>query len=324
MLHPHLSKVPEDAPDGLDSPLPPPPPIDWSKSGNVFPVTKDEKDEGEENSDNGEQPEDTWQDWALCMGAEIMAEVREQVWKRLHYTCSAGIAHSKAMSKVRLVVDYAKLSAVLRLEETVCPDRAPYGGGTWVSAGHGLHRCSYSSRNAQLINRFVSSEGSSEMRLQKSSRPRLWATCCESPPYTQLTGRMVSLEDMQAKFGEESIWVYNILRVSCYLALPLTPAGSRPHGSQGKAIHKIDAGVQEHYPECAHSGTRASLAVRFGGRAACPIARSKTSDTQSVAQDDRHVYPQWLGTVPISPSSFPLHAQSYPGVHPQARTQAVG
>lgn len=44
----------------------------------------------------------TWHDWALCIGAEIMGEVRKAVWERLHYTCSAGIAHNKAMAKVSL------------------------------------------------------------------------------------------------------------------------------------------------------------------------------------------------------------------------------
>lgn len=124
-IHPHLSEPPADAPEGLDSPLPPPPPIDWTKAGNVFPLDGEEAGTGEDVTEDGEgedhmyssQKSDdehrpggveggklvergvTWEDWALCVGAEIMVEVREQVWKRLHYTCSAGIAHSKAMAK---------------------------------------------------------------------------------------------------------------------------------------------------------------------------------------------------------------------------------
>lgn len=31
--------------------------------------------------------------------------------------------------------------------------------------------------------------------------------------------RTVPLDEMQKKFGEESIWVYNILRVSCALRM---------------------------------------------------------------------------------------------------------
>lgn len=92
-LHPYLRSVPEDAPEGLDSPLPSPPPIDWSKAGHIVPVA-DSGDEGAgegevEGHEGVEDAATTWGDWALCVGAEIMAEVREEVWKRLHYTCSA-------------------------------------------------------------------------------------------------------------------------------------------------------------------------------------------------------------------------------------------
>jgi DNA polymerase eta len=104
--HPYLAVVPTDAPDGLDSILPPAPPIDWSKAGEVFPVNGPDGDK-QEITDEDERSEDgrsedgqvvtprkrrneaTWGDWALCLGAEIMAEVREEVWRRLHYTCSA-------------------------------------------------------------------------------------------------------------------------------------------------------------------------------------------------------------------------------------------
>lgn len=125
VLHPYLSSPPADAPEGLDSPLPPAPPIDWTKAGNVFPINGDKEDDHQDEdhrsndakSDDGVVREETassWEDWALCLGAEIMAEVRSEVWTRLHYTCSAvsvrsgrkpadlsqGIAHNKAMAKL--------------------------------------------------------------------------------------------------------------------------------------------------------------------------------------------------------------------------------
>lgn len=100
--HPHLATVPDDAPEGMDSQLPPAPPIDWSRAGNVFPINGDSEEQArdeerhEERSEDGHEDsqarpkeETTWEDWALCMGAEIMAEVRNEVWTRLHYTCSA-------------------------------------------------------------------------------------------------------------------------------------------------------------------------------------------------------------------------------------------
>jgi len=107
--HPYLSAPPADAPEGLDSPLPKAPPIDWTKAGEVFPVNGEEPAEAEheDEMEGGGEPYSsqrsdeepriakggdagaTWEDWALCHGAEIMAEIRGEVWKRLHYTCSA-------------------------------------------------------------------------------------------------------------------------------------------------------------------------------------------------------------------------------------------
>jgi DNA polymerase eta len=101
---PFLASVPDDAPDGMDSPLPPAPPIDWTRAGNVFPINGDAEDgedleaKEEERSEDGRgesdvkpgmSNENTWEDWALCLGAEIMGELRGEVWRRLHYTCSA-------------------------------------------------------------------------------------------------------------------------------------------------------------------------------------------------------------------------------------------
>jgi hypothetical protein len=131
-IHPHLAAVPSDAPDGLDSPLPPPPPIDWSRAGNLFPVNGEPKEskealealaEGGDESDGlheghlAEDREDnvTWGDWALCIGAEIMGEVRAEVWKKLHYTCSA-VSRLAVLRYVRQVVltRYRRVSLITR------------------------------------------------------------------------------------------------------------------------------------------------------------------------------------------------------------------
>lgn len=105
LAHPYLATVPDDAPEGIDSTLPPAPHIDWTKAGNVVPIGGEAPAEGPSGLDGSDGTElsssqdadgegirrsrDTWEDWALCLGAEIMAEVRMEVWKRLHYTCSA-------------------------------------------------------------------------------------------------------------------------------------------------------------------------------------------------------------------------------------------
>lgn len=110
VLHPHLAAVPNDGESTLDTPLPPAPPIDWGKAGNIFPISGENKhtptdpdgdaqalngdDDG--NSDDEEDrararanSEANWEDWALCLGAEIMAEIRAAIRDRLGYTCSA-------------------------------------------------------------------------------------------------------------------------------------------------------------------------------------------------------------------------------------------
>ena len=168
---PYLKTVPEDAPNGLDSPLPPPPPIDWTGAGNVFPINGDKDDpeggagdqgDGTDESKTRREAESSWEDWALCIGAELMAELRAEVYKQLHYTCSAvsllfplglspwadcpqGIAHNKAMAKVRHTESRehcADMSpAMLRLEKAEQSDCAEDGCYTGFSPRYGLYRC---------------------------------------------------------------------------------------------------------------------------------------------------------------------------------------
>ncbi|PVH83600.1 DNA/RNA polymerase [Cadophora sp. DSE1049] len=41
-----------------------------------------------------------WDDIALNIGAQIIRELRREIFNSLHYTCSAGIAHNKALAKL--------------------------------------------------------------------------------------------------------------------------------------------------------------------------------------------------------------------------------
>lgn len=111
----YLSAPPEGAPLGLDTPLPKPPPVDWTGLGELVP-TKFEDAAPPQDADapaavegQAAQPpdifalqkeleeEDTnWADVALALGAELMAQCRKRVFDELHYTCSAGIAKNKA------------------------------------------------------------------------------------------------------------------------------------------------------------------------------------------------------------------------------------
>lgn len=111
---PYLAAVPDGK--TMDSPLPPPPGIDWSKAGNVLPIDGETDGIDEPNMPSKDQVDgvqagsagyqDTWEDWALCLGAEIMAELRAAVFEELKYTCSAGISHGKAMAKVCYSIAY--------------------------------------------------------------------------------------------------------------------------------------------------------------------------------------------------------------------------
>jgi hypothetical protein len=50
------------------------------------------------------------------------------------------------------------------------------------------------------------------MQLLQSTGQRLLVICCKFLLEDMADGRSVPLEEMQARFGDESIWVYNILR----------------------------------------------------------------------------------------------------------------
>lgn len=92
--HPHLATIPADAPQGIDTPLPPPPPISWAEAGNVFPIKGETKDadsavDHDGNDEEGAEGVGGWEDVALCLGAELMGRLRGEVREKLGYTCSA-------------------------------------------------------------------------------------------------------------------------------------------------------------------------------------------------------------------------------------------
>lgn len=92
--HPYLASVPADAPQGIDTPLPPPPPISWAEAGNVFPIKGETEDvdpavDHDGNDEEGAEGVGGWEDVALCLGAELMGRLRSEVREKLGYTCSA-------------------------------------------------------------------------------------------------------------------------------------------------------------------------------------------------------------------------------------------
>ncbi|KAN0066523.1 N-acetyltransferase eso1 [Thecaphora frezii] len=247
---PHLKQVPPDDAEsgikGMDRPLPPPPRIglkQWQKLGHVIPKTgevgkstgigRPDKEAakaallvdapvgaghvGVEGEVNGEaaapphaswgtdsvdgvtdptssQPEElseeealwdrleygetTWTDVALALGAELMNRVRANVVEELGYTTSAGIGSNKTLSKL-------------------CSSWRKPNGQTI------LRPCSVANFFAKLPFtriRFLGGKLGTAMAQE-------WG---EGAMVADLWS--VSLEEMQAKFGEEARWVYNVLR----------------------------------------------------------------------------------------------------------------
>lgn len=84
----YLGRVPADAPEGLDSPLPPAPPIDWGQVGELVPIIPPVGSEADELKTESDHLT-TWHDIALSIGAELMSYVRDEVQKQLGYTTSA-------------------------------------------------------------------------------------------------------------------------------------------------------------------------------------------------------------------------------------------
>lgn len=109
--YPYLATVPPNAPEGVDTPLPPPPPIRWDDLGWVIPI-KPPPPSGQVNGENKGQEKDmgqekvevqadvssswkdeelipTWHDVALSIAAELMGSARAQVLQKLGYSTSA-------------------------------------------------------------------------------------------------------------------------------------------------------------------------------------------------------------------------------------------
>jgi len=100
--YPYLGQVPADAPKGLDTVLPPPPPIFWENRGILIPIDPPSENQassssshgtgthaGAEDGDDDARRTSTWHDVALSIAAEFMDKIRAQVRIQLGYTTSA-------------------------------------------------------------------------------------------------------------------------------------------------------------------------------------------------------------------------------------------
>ncbi|KAJ7242798.1 hypothetical protein B0H12DRAFT_845524 [Mycena haematopus] len=166
---PWLAQVPDDAPLGLDTPLPPPPQVVWNGLGEVVPIDPSVEEEIDVPS--------TWHDVALSIAAECMEKVRQQISAELGYTTSAGIARNKFLAK--LCASYRKPMNQSILRNAAIPN--------------------YLKPLAFTKIRFLGGKLGKSLRTEYDV-----STVADLLP--------ISLDEMQNKFGEESIWVYEVLR----------------------------------------------------------------------------------------------------------------
>ncbi|KAF8824895.1 hypothetical protein HHX47_DHR7000283 [Lentinula edodes] len=80
--------IPADAPNGVDTPLPPPPPIDWGTDSHLIPIYSNANSESTDEETSQSAPL-TWHDIALRLAAEMMHKVRVDIAAQLGYTTSA-------------------------------------------------------------------------------------------------------------------------------------------------------------------------------------------------------------------------------------------
>ncbi|KAJ3516139.1 hypothetical protein NLJ89_g1316 [Agrocybe chaxingu] len=206
--YPYLAEVP---PSGADTPLPPPPPIAWDGLGNLIPInpppaeekapdganeaaverepstTVQEKKQGAES--RPEDPPATWHDVALSIAAELMAKAKEEVRVKLGYTTSAGISRNKFLAK--LAASYKKFNTHVRPIEL------------WTSI--------IPTVRVEHSEKFGHTKFPATVKFSKGGKLGE-AIAREYDASTVEDLLTISIDEMQSKFGEESIWVYEILR----------------------------------------------------------------------------------------------------------------
>ncbi|KAF9223455.1 DNA/RNA polymerase [Gyrodon lividus] len=172
---PYLAQVPPDAPQGVDSPLPPPPTINWNQLGTLIPIATAEGNDEVFVFEDGHMT--TWHDVALSIAAELMDKIREDVHKNLGYTTSAGISRNKFLAK--LSASYKKPNSQSILRNDAIPN-------------------------------YLRPIGFQKIRFLGGKLGDALAKEYDVSTVGDLLG--VSLDEMQDKFGENALWVYELLR----------------------------------------------------------------------------------------------------------------
>ncbi|KAJ3853975.1 hypothetical protein EV368DRAFT_37783 [Lentinula lateritia] len=172
---PYLSRIPADAPNGVDTPLPPPPSIDWGTDSHLIPIYSNADSESTDEETSQSAPL-TWHDIALRLAAEMMHKVRVDIATQLGYTTSAGIARNKFLAK--LCASYRKPYSQTILRNQAIP-------------------CYLKPLEFQKI-RFLGG--------------KLGQALAKEYDVSTVADLLYVHIEFQAKFGESAIWVYEILR----------------------------------------------------------------------------------------------------------------
>ncbi|KAH7884682.1 hypothetical protein F5I97DRAFT_1929522 [Phlebopus sp. FC_14] len=175
--YPYLTHVPVDAPAGVDSPLPPAPLINWGQLSALVPIGPQADDDKDEPATLQGDYATTWHDVALSIAAELMTKIREDVHKKLGYTTSAGIARNKFLAK--LSASYQKPNSQTVLRNDAIPS-------------------------------FLRPMGFQKIRFLGGKLGQALAKEYDVSTVGDLL--TISLDEMQGKFGENAIWVYELLR----------------------------------------------------------------------------------------------------------------
>ncbi|CCO30498.1 DNA polymerase eta subunit [Rhizoctonia solani AG-1 IB] len=137
----------------------------------------------------------TWHDVALSIAAELMRDIRQATFEKLGYTLSAGIARNKMLAK--LSASYRKPMAQSVLRNAAIPG-------------------------------YLGPMPFQKIRFLGGKLGDAIATQFGATTVSEL--REIELEDMQRRCGEESIWVWNVLRIT-YPTLH-TPGSNTPRSKQ--------------------------------------------------------------------------------------------
>ncbi|THV02836.1 DNA/RNA polymerase, partial [Dendrothele bispora CBS 962.96] len=178
--YPFLAEAPANAPDGLDTPLPPPPAIDWGSRSNIIPINPEDSNATPSSS----TAQHTWHDIALSIAAEMMHATRTNIETKVGYTTSAGISRNKFLAK--LCASYKKPNSQV-----------------------GTH-CSTTVLRNDAIPNYLRPMAFQKIRFLGGKLGKALAEEYDVSTVQELLA--VSLEEIQAKFGENAIWVYELLR----------------------------------------------------------------------------------------------------------------